>query len=401
MNREQKTNYILSQRDRDALKILIGGMLGLVVAMGIGRFVFTPILPLMQRDLAMSNTVAGWLAGLNYLGYLIGAIVCSLSPKLLLSRMVAISSLLLSLATTLFMGLTVSALWWGVMRFGGGVASAILFIIISAEVTEALVRRGYTHWVGALYGGIGIGIALSGLIVPPLDKIWGWSGTWIRAGALAIVLAVIGIAIGRRRDLVQPITIDTSTQKSGLLNLRMLSVAYFFEGLGYIVTATFIVTIIADTPGLAAFAPYSWVAVGLAAVPSTILWPYVARRIGNKRTLLIAYAFQSVGIFVSMYADSIIEVLFVAVSFGGTFLGIVAMTLAEGNLRLPNDGRRAAAVLTASFGIGQMLGPVLAGILADIQQGFFLPLMLAGICVLIGGLFVAFDRRFASAHERV
>jgi MFS family permease len=401
MNREQKTNYILSQRDRDALKILIGGMLGLVVAMGIGRFVFTPILPLMQRDLAMSNTVAGWLAGLNYLGYLIGAIVCSLSPKLLLSRMVAISSLLLSLATTLFMGLTVSALWWGVMRFGGGVASAILFIIISAEVTEALARRGYTHWVGALYGGIGIGIALSGLIVPPLDKIWGWSGTWIGAGALAIVLAVIGIAIGRRRDLVQPITIDTSTQKSGLLNLRMLSVAYFFEGLGYIVTATFIVTIIADTPGLAAFAPYSWVAVGLAAVPSTILWPYVARRIGNKRTLLIAYAFQGVGIFVSMYADSIIEVLFVAVSFGGTFLGIVAMTLAEGNLRLPNDGRRAAAVLTASFGIGQMLGPVLAGILADIQQGFFLPLMLAGICVFIGGLFVAFDRRFASVLERV
>jgi MFS family permease len=299
------------------------------------------------------------------------------------------------------MGLTVSALWWGVMRFGGGVASAILFIIISAEVTEALARRGYTHWVGALYGGIGIGIALSGLIVPPLDKIWGWSGTWIGAGALAIVLAVIGIAIGRRRDLVQPITIDTSTQKSGLLNLRMLSVAYFFEGLGYIVTATFIVTIIADTPGLAAFAPYSWVAVGLAAVPSTIFWPYVARRIGNKRTLLIAYAFQGVGIFVSMYADSIIEVLFVAVSFGGTFLGIVAMTLAEGNLRLPNDGRRAAAVLTASFGIGQMLGPVLAGILADIQQGFFLPLMLAGICVFIGGLFVAFDRRFASAHERV
>ncbi len=401
MNREHKTNYILSQRDRDALKILIGGMLGLVVAMGIGRFVFTPILPLMQRDLAMSNTVAGWLAGLNYLGYLIGAIVCSLSPKLLLSRMVAISSLLLSLATTLFMGLTVSALWWGVMRFGGGVASAILFIIISAEVTEALARRGYTHWVGALYGGIGIGIALSGLIVPPLDKIWGWSGTWIGAGALAIVLAVIGMAIGRRRDLVQPITIDTSTQKSGLLNLRMLSVAYFFEGLGYIVTATFIVTIIADTPGLAAFAPYSWVAVGLAAVPSTIFWPYVARRIGNKRTLLIAYAFQSVGIFVSMYADSIIEVLFVAVSFGGTFLGIVAMTLAEGNLRLPNDGRRAAAVLTASFGIGQMLGPVLAGILADIQQGFFLPLMLAGICVFIGGLFVAFDRRFASVLERV
>ncbi len=391
----------MPKRDRDACKILIGGMLGLVVAMGIGRFVFTPILPLMQRDLAMSNTVAGWLAGLNYLGYLIGAIACSVSPDLLRSRVIAGGSLLLSLVTTLFMGLTVSVFWWGLMRFGGGVASAILFIIISAEVTEALARRGYTHWVGALYGGIGIGIALSGIIVPPLDKIWGWSGSWVGAGVLASLLAVIGIAVGRKRDLVQPITVDTSSQTGGLLNLRMLSIAYFFEGLGYIVTATFLVAIITATPGLVAFAPYSWVVVGFAAVPSTVFWPYVARRIGNKRALLTAYAFQGVGIFVSMYADSIIEVLFAAVSFGGTFLGIVAMTLSEGNLRLCNDGRRAAAVLTACFGIGQMLGPVLAGILAGIQQGFFLPLMLAGVCVFIGGLFVAFDRQFAVVKDTV
>ena len=76
----------LNRKDWQAVRVLLGGMLGLVVVMGIGRFAFTPILPLMQRDLAMSHTLAGWLAGLNYLGYLLGAILCSVSPHILRSK---------------------------------------------------------------------------------------------------------------------------------------------------------------------------------------------------------------------------------------------------------------------------------------------------------------------------
>jgi hypothetical protein len=98
-------------REHDALKILIGGMLGMVVAMGIGCFAFTPILPLMQRDLAMSNTVADWLAGLNYLGYLAGALAFSVRPRLLRNRLVNRSALFASIATTLLMGCTLSSFW--------------------------------------------------------------------------------------------------------------------------------------------------------------------------------------------------------------------------------------------------------------------------------------------------
>lgn len=381
-------------QDRIALKVLVGGMLGMVVAMGIGRFAFTPILPLMQRDLGMTNTLAGSLAGLNYLGYLGGALLCSVAPQVLRSRLITGSSLLISLGSTLFMGLTVSTFWWGAMRLGGGVASAILFIVISAEVGEALTRRGFAHWVGALYGGIGIGIALSGLLVPEFDRVGGWAGSWIGMGVLATVLAIIGITLGRRQEVVDSVTIDTSPQTGGLRSIVLLAIAYFFEGLGYIVTATFIVAIIAVTPGLEAFSPYSWVAVGFAAAPSTLFWPYIARRVGSKRALLAAYVLQAAGILVSIQADTLWEVLFVAISFGGTFLGIVAMTLAEGNRRMPANSRRAAAVLTASFSIGQMLGPVLAGILADLQAGFTLSLMLAGTSVVLGGLFIAVDRKF-------
>jgi len=396
----QSLNSTSCRNNRDVVRILFGGMLGLVVAMGIGRFAFTPILPLMQHDLAVSNTAAGWLAGLNYLGYLGGAVLCSFSPQLLRSRLVTGGSLLLSLITTMFMGLTVSLFWWGLMRFVGGAASAILFIVISAEVGEALTRRGYGHWVGALYGGVGFGIALSGLVVPQLDKLGGWSSAWIGMGALAAVLAISGIALGRSRNLVQPITINTSARTGNLSSVRLLAVAYFFQGLGYIVTATFIVVIISATPGLETFAPYSWVAVGLAAIPSTLFWPYLARRIGNKQALLAAYLLQATGILTSVWADSLGEVVFVAISFGGTFLGIVAMTLAEGNQRMRGEGGRAAAFLTASFGVGQVLGPVLAGILADLQQGFGLPLMLAAVCVAMGGIFIALDQGYQGGKQK-
>lgn len=396
----QLLNCESRRNDRAVVCILLGGMLGLVVAMGVGRFAFTPILPLMQRDLAVSNTAAGWLAGLNYLGYLGGAVLCSFSPQLLKSRLITAGSLLLSLTTTTLMGLTLSLFWWGVMRFVGGAASAILFIVISAEVGEALTRRGYGHWVGALYGGVGFGIALSGLVVPQLDKIGGWSGAWLGMGTLAVVLAISGIALGRTRNLMQPITINASARTGNLSSVRLLALAYFFEGLGYIVTATFMVVIVASTPGLTAFAPYCWVVVGLAAVPSTLFWPYLARRIGNKQALLAAYVLQAAGILTSVWADSLGEVLFVAISFGGTFLGIVAMTLAEGNQRMRGEGGRAAAVLTASFGVGQVLGPVLAGMLADLQQGFGLPLMLAAVCVGLGGIFIALDQGYQSAKQK-
>lgn len=387
-----------SQQNWDALKVLAGGILGMVVVMGIGRFAYTPILPLMQRDLGMSNSLAGWLASLNYFGYFVGAVACTIAPRLLCSRWIAGSALLLSLATTLFMGITLSQFWWAVMRFGGGVASAVLFIVISAEVGETLGRRGYGHWFGALYGGIGFGIALSGFIVPRLDKTGGWDTAWIGMGCIAVFFAMIGITLRRKRVHATRTTTDVPAPSARLRNIRVLAAAYFLEGLGYIVTATFIVAIISVTPGLEAFAPYCWVVVGLCAIPSTILWPHWARRIGNKRALLAAYTLQAAGILVSIRADSIAEALFVAISFGGTFLGIVALTLTEGKLRMGKDGGRAAAFLTAMFSVGQMLGPTLAGRLADRQDGFALPLLLAAASIVLGGILIALDQRF-STHK--
>ncbi len=382
--------------DRDgwtAFRILLGGVLGMIVAMGIGRFVFTPVLPLMQRDLGMTYSVAGWLAGLNYLGYLAGAIVCSVYPRIIRNQFIAASSLLLSLATTIFMAGTTSVPWWGGMRFIAGVVSAVLFIIIVAEVNEALTRQGYSRWIGTLYGGVGLGIVLSGLLVPQFDKLGGWKSAWIGMGIVAGFLALAGILLGRKKEFIPSVTIHKTNSEFEIKKLWVLALAYFFEGFGYIVSATFIVAIIALTPGLESFAPYSWVAVGVAAALATVFWPFVAQRTSYKKALMWAYIIQATGIAISIYADSVVEVFFAAIAFGGTFLGIVALTLAEGTRRAGGQGK-AAAILTAFFGIGQVLGPIVAGVLADSNAGFALPLFIAATSVGLGAVCTIFDKGF-------
>ena len=382
-----------------ALRIIVGGIFGMMVAMGIGRFAFTPILPIMQRELGMTHAVAGWLASINYLCYLTGAILCALFPLMLRSSAVNIGAILASIATTFLMGTTLWPQGWAVLRGISGLASAILFVVISIEVSEELTRRGYGHWIGALYGGIGLGIALSGSMVPLLEGLGGWRYTWFGMGALAGLLALSGVLLARKRSAALEITADQGTRTPSSASYRLLAGAYFCEGLGYIVSATFIVAMIARTPGLEGFAPYSWVAVGLAAAPSTIVWQQIGHRIGVRPALMLAYAVQAVGIIVTAQATTVPASCLAAVSFGGTFLGIVTLVMTEGNRRAGHDGRRTAAVLTVCFSLGQVIGPPLAGRMADLRGGFGLPLLLAALAVTIGGLLIAIDRTGFRRHS--
>ena len=400
MKRKQLMNQQVSQRGWGAARILLCGILGMIIAMGIGRFAYTPILPLMQRDLGLSNIVAGWLASLNYLGYLAGAILCSFAPQFIRSRYVAFGTLLISITTTTVMGLTESAFWWGNLRFASGLVSALLFIIISAEIAEALLWRGYGHWSGAIYSGVGAGIAFSGLAIPWLDNLGQWAGSWLGMGVIATILAIVVLVAIKGQMSEEKSSPKPSDIASSMRSIWPLVVAYFFEGLGYIVTATFIVAIVAKTPGLERYAPYSWVAVGLAAIPSTIFWPHLARYIGRQKALLAAYVLQATGILASIHADSIMEITFAAVTFGGTFMGITALTLAEGSSRVQTGSGRAAAILTASFGVGQILGPTVAGFLSDQQGDFTLALSLAALSVVIGAILSATDRYFVQHKQR-
>ena len=392
-----KSAALPASSPRSPVRVLIGGILGMMVAMGIGRFAFTPILPLMQRDLGVSHSLAGGLASLNYIGYLAGALFCAVWPGVLRSVAVNIGALAACIATTLLMGLTTDPFWWGALRLLGGVASALLFVVIAIEVSEILARSSHSRWSSALYGGIGLGIAMSGAVVPLMDRLDGWRGAWLGMGALSIVLAMIGVMVaGKRRGAVAVPDGGTAPPAAGCLaGLARLAAAYLCEGFGYIISATFLVTMVAHTPGLAGFAPWSWVAVGLAAAPSTVIWQRTAARIGVRPALVLAYLVQAVGLLLSITAATPATAGLAAIIFGGTFLGIVALSMAEAGRRCAAEGRRAAAVMTVCFSAGQVVGPSLAGFLADKQGGFSLPLLLAAIVVACGAVLTATDRYFS------
>jgi predicted MFS family arabinose efflux permease len=393
---ENDTNRAAYETPRNrfaALRVLVGGMLGMMVAMGIGRFAYTPILPLMERDLGLSHAETGSLASFNYVGYLLGAVACSFFPSLLRRVPVNVGALAASIATTLFMGAFASPLWWGLLRFIAGLSSAILFVVIAVEVAEYLARQGESRIGGALYGGIGLGIVLSGLTVPLLDQLGGWRGCWLGMGVISLALALAGLLLARKRSAAPPLEHIQRAAVGRSSGISRLAVAYTCEGFGYIISATFLVAMVGRTPGIEQYASLSWVAVGLAAAPSTILWQQAARKFGVQRATVVAYAIQAAGILLSIRANTPFVAGLAAVSFGGTFLGIVTLVMSEGNRRAGSDGRRVAAILTACFSMGQVIGPTLAGLVAD-RGGFAIPLLLAALSVCLGGIIIATDRRF-------
>lgn len=129
---------MVAVKKTSAARFISGGLCSLVIAMGVGRFAYTPLLPGMQEQFGFNDTVAGLIASLNYVGYLLGAILCQKSLTNTMQLWAFRYSLVISLLTTLTMGLFGSDAMWMVLRFLGGVAIAAVFVLGSAIVMDQL-----------------------------------------------------------------------------------------------------------------------------------------------------------------------------------------------------------------------------------------------------------------------
>jgi predicted MFS family arabinose efflux permease len=386
----------LDARERN--RLLLGGFLALAVGIGIGRFFYTPLLPLMQRSVGFGSDVAGLIASVNFVGYLLGALIAALVPKGRRRLLVFRLSLMASIATTFATGLTDSLPAWLVLRGIAGIASAFIFVFATGIVAEALTAAGDSARVGWLFGGVGIGIALSGLMVriarPNLD----WSELWMAAGLFCALLAPFIFATVK----------DTALRPNHLrraialrvprpLPLLPLLVNYTCEGFGYSILATFIVALVKARPGMEAIGDWVWVVVGIAGLPSTIFWSWVAERIGFSVALALAYVTQLAGILLPVVTGSASAALLSAIFFGGTFMAITALVLALGRETAKGQG---FAILTAGFGLGQILGPLAAGYLAVGRADFNEALLVSAGVILIGLLFLALAGMQARAREQ-
>jgi predicted MFS family arabinose efflux permease len=376
------------------VRLALGGLCALAVAMGIGRFALTPILPSMSAEIPLSASEAGMVASANFLGYLVGALAAmSLAGSAVRTGFRA--SLVASVATTGLMAidaaLPVLALW----RFLGGIASAGVLVFSSTLVLERLARMNRAGLAALHFAGVGIGIAVSAVLVGVLVRGGAaWQGQWIGAGALAAVLAMgawICLVAGddalvRRGSTVAAAPAPPARLARPSRALVRLAIAYALFGVGYVVTATFLTSILRASPTLSVYETPAWAAVGVSAAVSVWVWGRVSARLGGMRAFSLACAVEAVGVAASVLVPGAAGAVLAAVLLGGTFMGITSLGLVEARRLSGGDPKTVLGLMTACFGLGQMLGPTLAGYAADLTGSFFWPSLCAAALLVVAAL---------------
>ncbi|WP_370465341.1 YbfB/YjiJ family MFS transporter [Nocardia sp. CS682] len=359
---------------RSGLAPAFAAAAGLAAAMGVGRFVYTPLLPIMVDAHQISTHDGAVIATANYAGYLLGAILLTRWPELNSRNTFRLSAALLIISEVL-MAVPAPTLFPAALRLIAGVTSAVVFVACAGVAARPGSSRDAA---GIAFGGIGFGIALTGVLVLVVRPFLGWQSMWLVSAVLTAAL----LAPALRLDIQPGRRAGKATIRSRGA-WRALLVAYFLEGVGYIVIGTFLVAAVSDQRGPVVGSAI-WVVVGVAAVPATVLWGVAARRWAPAIAMPIALVAQCVSALLPAVSSAVWPAVLAAALFGATFLGIVMLAMRIG-AELSDGG--AAAPLTAVYGAGQMLGPlVVAPVIGDSYPAAFViaALVLAAATIAAG-----------------
>jgi len=387
--------------------IAMAGLLALATAMGIGRFAFTPLLPMMLSDGVIDLPNASWLASANYFGYLVGALLCTFQPWIwkrlglrqpLLATAWLRGGLVATTMLTLGMALQLPALW-PLLRFAAGVASALVFVYTSGWCLAQLARLGAPALGGVMYAGPGAGIAISGLLASGMVAVqWTAATGWLIFGVLAAVLTSIVWPTfsepGRRADAAASgAAADPPASGQALADrpqMLLLALAYGLAGFGYIITATFLPVIARQAMPGSGWIDLFWPLFGVGVVCGALLATRIPLN-GDRRYFLAgAYAIQALGIGVSLVSPSLAGFALGSLLLGLPFTAITFFAMQEVRRLRPAAAASHMGLLSAMYGIGQIAGPPLvAGLLhrsPSLGAGFTLSLEIAAGTLLAGAL---------------
>jgi MFS family permease len=370
----------------ECLKVAVGGLLAMAAALGIGRFVYTPILPFMLDALRWSKADAGLVASANYLGYLAGALVAGHSILSTTPRKWLLIALAVSAATTAGTGMLSDTTAILFVRCIGGIASAFVIVCASTLVLDRLSAAGQGNLAAIHFAGVGTGIFISAAVVASSIALGaGWPSLWVVSGSVAALMAVAA-AVLLQPTADEPVGRSATDVGEGKPKPIMMIVAYGLFGFGYVITATFLVTIVRQSPEIRSLEPWIWMLLGLAAGPSVPLWQRLGLRIGLVRAYAIACVVEAVGVAASVEWVTIFGVCASAVLLGGTFMGLTALGLMSGSVLAGTKQQSVIGLMTASFGAGQMIGPSVAGFLAESTGSLRLPSLLAAAALIVGAV---------------
>ncbi len=353
-------------------QVITGGICGLVLTIGLARFAYTPLLPTLQLQTGLTDAGAGALAAVNYAGYMSGALAAAWIDDVRWRHRFYSIGLWMALLTTAAMALSDWMPAWVVLRYIGGLCGATGMLLGSGLVLGWLMRHGHRPELGLHFMGIGLGIVVSALGAWSLSQLWAdWASQWV---AISVVGFLFFIPAWLWRPPIPPaVVVQHGDAAPATVSKRwaftMLG-SYFAAGWGFVISATFTVAIVEREPALAGQGAWAWALVGIAAMPAVFVWVRVSRKLGDTHALLLAFGLQTVSVILPAMSASLTAALLGAFGYGATFIGIVSLTLALVGRRSPNNPGKAMARLTLSYGLAQMLAPLVTGYMAQHSGNF-------------------------------
>jgi len=365
-----------------SFRICLVGLAALAVAMGVGRFSFTPILPLMQDDGLLDISGGGLLNSVHFLGYWLGAVFASRLP------LAPIHGLRLSLITigfcTLGMGLTDHFAFWLVFRWLCGVFSALTLVLVSNFYVGYLARIDQASKQGWIFSGVGAGIAIVGLgTLAIMANQVGSSMSWIWFGGMtlfAVFLIWINLGSEIGNQTLQP-TQHKST-KSRLI--WHIVIPYGAAGFGYIIPATYLPIMARELIQDPLIFGWAWPVFGGAAFLSTLFAAVLQRRLSDRQIWVGSQIIMAAGLVLPVIVPHIASIIVAGICVGGTFMIITMVGIREAHrLAPPLESMRHIAAMTAAFASGQIIGPIFAGIVFDLTLSFNVALIGASGVLMI------------------
>jgi predicted MFS family arabinose efflux permease len=378
---------------RGAWRAALACMVTLAVAMGLGRFAFTPMLPVMLHEGKLDLQEGGLLASLNYLGYFAGALSCA-AIRLEATAMVR-GGLVATAALLLGMGLWDDFTVWGVLRTAAGVVSAWTFVFASGWGLRRLAETHAPTLQGVIYTGPGIGIVVTGLLGSTIGR-WGSEAGWIGFGLLSGVL-IAGVwrifGDGAHSHAAAPAAGAAAAGQgeyaTARSDARWLIALYGLAGFGYIITATFLPVIARQALPGSSWPDLFWPMFGLAVVPGALIGARAPVQWDNRLLLALAYGLQALGVLLSVAWPSIAGFLLGSLLLGLPFTAITLFAMRDARRLRGNAAAGLIGYATASYGVGQILGPLFAAPLAQRTGSFAVPLLAAAGALALGALLFA------------
>ena len=375
---------------RGAWRAALACMVTLAVAMGLGRFAFTPMLPVMLHEGKLDLQGGGLLASLNYLGYFVGALSCA-AIRVKPATMVR-GGLMATAALLLGMGLLQGFTAWGALRAMAGVMSAWVFVFASGWGLRRLAETQSPAMGGVIYTGPGIGIAMTGLLGGAMGR-WGSEVGWMGLGIVALVLIAViwrvfddGAVAGPSAAATVAPTQSATDSASARRDAAWMVGLYGLAGFGYIITATFLPVIARQALPGSPWPDFFWPLFGLAIIPGALIGARAPGHWDNRLLLAVAYALQALGVVLSVAWPTIAGFALGSLLLGMPFTAITLFAVREARRLRGNAAAGLIGYATASYGVGQILGPLFAAPLAQRTGSFAIPLLVAAAVLALGSV---------------